>query len=293
MTVHAMARDLPNHTADADLRLPALLAGRDLFSRAEAMRLGIDDRSLQRAVRSGALTKIRRGWYTTLRGLSADARYLLVARAAAADHDAPLTGLSGLVVHGLPVWGTAGAAVFLERSVPGRTGGDGVTLVRPLGEPSRAPVAPVLECLLVAALFDPELALAAADAATRAGLVTPAELHESLGRLGARPGARPARVALALVDPRRESVGESRLAYRCHLWQIELEPQVRIDTDRGTFYLDFRVKGRRLGVQFDGMLKYAKSQDLRREKNREDAIRREGYGLARVVWEDFSRGDAL
>ncbi len=50
---------------------------------------------------------------------------------------------------------------------------------------------------------------------------------------------------------------------------------------------DSRVRGTRVLVEFDGAVKYADARALFQEKQREDALRRAGWVLVRVVWSDL------
>lgn len=145
------------------------------------------------------------------------------------------------------------------------------------------------EALLTTALVDPELALAAADHAVRHGLVDAERLRAHLPRVVGRPGSRAACVALSLVDPRRESVGESRVAWLAHGWGLELEPQVRVDFGGRSVYADFRITGTRVLLEFDGLAKYEDRRSLVREKIREDELRRLGWIVVRMTWADLYR----
>jgi very-short-patch-repair endonuclease len=55
------------------------------------------------------------------------------------------------------------------------------------------------------------------------------------------------------------------------------------------FRADFRVVGTRVLVEFDGAVKYADGRraTLFEEKRREDALRREGWVVVRLVWADL------
>lgn len=55
----------------------------------------------------------------------------------------------------------------------------------------------------------------------------------------------------------------------------------------GTTARTFRVRGTRVLVEFDGAVKYADARALFEEKQREDALRRAGWVVVRVVWSDL------
>lgn len=152
---------------------------------------------------------------------------------------------------------------------------------------------PLAEAVLSAALIDPELTLGAADAAARSGRLDVDALNAMLSRIDGRAGARQARRAVSLVDARRESVGESRTAWHCTVWGFKLEPQFRIALGNSTAFADFRIKGTRVLLEFDGLAKYDDLGALAREKLREDELRRLGWTVIRITWADLYRPDEL
>ena len=99
---------------------------------------------------------------------------------------------------------------------------------------------------------------------------------------------------MALVDPRSESVGESRLRVGLTLLGVQVEPQVVIRDERDRFVarVDFLVKGTNIVIEFDGLVKYRGddgAEALIAEKRREDELRRLGYQVVRVLWSDLDR----
>lgn len=275
------------------MHLPATLLALPLFSTADATRHGVGSPLLRRAVTAGELRRVRRGWYAPA-GAAPDPDRAYAARctSAAREHGLPLTGLSALVAHGLPTWDLDDEPVHLAGPAARTRGDVRVHLPLPDTEPATG-VVPVLDAVLAAALHDPERALAAADAAVRAGRLDRDTLVTSLGRLDGRAGARAAREALSLVDGRREAVSESRVALACHRWGIPLVPQHRIDLGVWTARGDFLVQGTGVLLEVDGRTKYTDGDALFREKRREDAIRARGYTVVRIVWADLYRLDEL
>lgn len=68
------------------------------------------------------------------------------------------------------------------------------------------------------------------------------------------------------------------------------------ESGRAFAHADLRVRGSRALLEFDGGIKYEGAQGrqaLVAEKNREDSIRRQGWGLDRVVWPDLDDIPAL
>ncbi|XBH20760.1 hypothetical protein V5R04_11045 [Jonesiaceae bacterium BS-20] len=99
---------------------------------------------------------------------------------------------------------------------------------------------------------------------------------------------------LALADPGAESPQESRLRYRvlsAGLGKVTTQHQIR--TDRGVFYLDIAIAELKIAIEYDGESKYFDSNDLIREKLREDAIRAQGWEFIRVTKADLRNSSQL
>lgn len=186
----------------------------------------------------------------------------------------------------------AGGGVLVHRT----TGGDErdrspQTLPLPVCSVERA----VLDS--VRTLPDPD-GLVVADSGLRAG-ADPVVLDRMLTEGAAGRGIARARRVLAAADPRADSPGESRL--RWVLRAADLEPpdlQVAVSTRLGWRWVDLGWAGRRVGVEFDGRLKYggvagAGSAAVFEEKRREDALAEEGWRLVRVTWDDLRRPDEI
>lgn len=70
----------------------------------------------------------------------------------------------------------------------------------------------------------------------------------------------------------------------------DLEPQFAVPTDLGVKEVDFRVRGARLLLEFDGAVKYrgeSGPEAVFQEKRREDAIRRRRWLMDRFVWSEL------
>lgn len=142
-------------------------------------------------------------------------------------------------------------------------------------------------------------AVISGDAALAAGL-TRAALEEVTNRASRRPGMAAARRALAFLDGRSESPGESMS--RITLKDIGLLPpelQFPIVNDFGDVIArtDFGWPEHKTVAEFDGLVKYGRllrpgetlSDVLFAEKRREDAIRDLGWQMVRWIWDDLAR----
>lgn len=123
-----------------------------------------------------------------------------------------------------------------------------------------------------------------------------------LEELSHRPGAGRARAALAVATGLAESPAESLALYCLHLWGVtEVRQQVSLVDDEGLVgRVDFLLRTRRgepVVAEVDGALKYRtavagvpggdRGNPLFREKQREDRIRRLGFGVVRLTWRDL------
>ncbi len=146
-------------------------------------------------------------------------------------------------------------------------------------------------------------AVAIGDAALRKGL-TRGELDEALERARGRHGIGRARRAIPFLDPRSESPGESESRVVLHQIGIpapELQVEVRNSSGRLIGRCDFDWEEYGTVGEFDGKVKYGRvlqpgqsiEDVLVEEKVREDAIRDEGSQMARWIYADLFRPDAL
>lgn len=192
---------------------------------------GATDRMLTAAVRSGRLTRPRRGWYSTLR--EDDPRFRAV------RVGGRLTGMSALTELGAWTWDPGPLHVAVPRNASRQRDQyrrevrrdplrhhDVVVhwrTVRDRWPPSRATVHP-LEALVRVVLDEPfELAVAALDWSMRFGLVDVIELHQ-LAR--ALPEAR--RRIVNWVDPACDSIPESICRTRFALRGFRVASQVPV-----------------------------------------------------------------
>ena len=292
-----------------DLRL---IARDGVFSTADASRLGLDKNALKRLVRDGLCVRLTTGWYAVV----ADAppagaelhRLTCVALGRQLRTRAALSHHSCLVFVGLPTYAADLRTVHLTSLVPA-TGGvtvarRGVTIHRRVGglripSPDRLAshlprAVPVAFAVVQAGLLaGAEAFLVPGDAALRAQTTTVAGLQRAVDVFATHTGIGPVRAALPLLDSRHESPGESRTAYLFAALGFELEPQFEVVAEGRAYRADFRIRGTRVLVEFDGAVKYADRNAVFEEKQREDALRRAGWVVVRLVWADLANPDRV
>ena len=287
----------------------------DIRLRRDALINGFSDEELARFVRSGEWSRLRRGAYLPA-GVPRDpiSRHALLVHAtmAALRGNAVVSHQSAAVLLGIPLWNVPLGKVHITR--PRRSYAyrsdlvhchaahlrDDEVITR-AGLVVTSPVRTVLD-LARSARF--ESAVVAADAALHARLVDHERLRERLFDLAGIPGSRAAARVVDFADRRSESVGESRS--RVVLHSLGIAPstlQLRITTSSGAFLgrADFAWEEERLIGEFDGKIKYGRllrpGQDpgeaVFQEKQREDAIRAEDWGVVRWIWDDLSARLAL
>ena len=160
------------------------------------------------------------------------------------------------------------------------------------GDGTTVPVTTAARTLAdVARTMSPADAIAAGDAALRAGMTTADEVLRVLTGMWHVRGCRTAMPLVALWNPRRETALESWSALRFWEWGLpDPTPQVDFHDEEGfigrvDFYWDeFGVIG-----EADGRSKYAEPGALYAEKRREDRLRR-AAGCREVVrwgWMDL------
>jgi hypothetical protein len=280
----------------------------DLIRRADALADGMNDAELARLVRRGELTRLQRGTY--LPDLPADgaARHATVVRATVADLRTPgvVSHHSAAVAHGLPLWRVPLGRVHLIRRPP--TSGSGTRRIHL--HVARLPDDEVtfLEGLAVTDLTRTavdlartlpfEQAVVVADAALATKETTRERLSACLDRMGAVPGVRRARRVVDFADGRSESVGESRsrvLVKRLGLPAPDLQVRLRSADGSEIARCDFGWREFRTVAEFDGRIKYGRllrpgrqpGDVVFEEKVREDAIRDDGWKMARWIWREL------
>ncbi|WP_051510434.1 type IV toxin-antitoxin system AbiEi family antitoxin domain-containing protein [Intrasporangium oryzae] len=298
-----------------------LLGAGGIFSAADAARHGIDRHALSRLCSDARIVRLSRGWYAVVDGEPPKGEELHRLTALALGRQfrarAVISQHSLLLCRRLPTFRADLSTVHLTSGVDDSPAGAGtgrgrrsVTVRRPglvihrqvagirLAEPtahdSRPAAIPLALAIVQSGLLaGPESALVPADAALREGLVTAAELTDAVSSFRAHPGIGPIRCALPQADGRHESPGETRAAFLLRALGFGLDPQHEVQCEGRLYRADFRIRGTRVLVEFDGAVKYANPRDLFEEKQREDALRRAGWTVVRLVWADLDHPDRV
>lgn len=291
-----------------DLRL---IARDGVFSTADAARLGLDRNALGRLVRDGRCTRLDTGWYAVVEGERPTGEPFHRLRALALGRGlcdrAALSHHSRLLVSGLPVFAADLATVHLTSLAESRggvsVGRRGVAVHRKVADLhlpevlstsgevlARAPLGvPVAwACVQAGLLGGPEAFVVSSDAALRTGVIEATDLAAAVRLFSGHTGIGPVRAAVDVVDGRHESPGESRTAFLLTALGYTVEPQLEVVAEGRLYRPDFRIAGTRVLVEFDGAVKYEDRRALFQEKQREDALRRAGWVVVRLVWADLA-----
>lgn len=283
---------------DDEIELLRRVASNQVFSSADAERVGMPRLRLVTLHKAGLVAHLTRGmWSTVCPAEPADLHLLrTVAIIRRQTVPAGATAHSALILHDLPLVDVNLAMVHLVRSTgrATRRGHDHAmwghttdltTVTRPPFVDAPVACAPLAIAVAHAGVVGtPRTAVVAGDAAVRRRLVTPAQLEVAAATLPlGTPNAAAVRRALADVDGRHESPGESLTATVLRDLGFDLVPQVWI----GPFRVDFLIAGTRVVVEFDGAIKYDDRAALVAEKRREDELRRRGYVVVRLMWADL------
>ncbi len=282
----------------------ALPLSRPVLSRADALAAGLDDRDLARAVRRGALTRVRRGAYADPSAGLTRHRALVLATAPLLRDGSAVSHASAAVLHGLPLWRTDPDRVHVTRRPPAAGSGSARVHLHVARLPDDEVT--LVDGLLVTGLARTvvdlarslpfERAVVTADAALASGGVSRQDLTACLARMGPVPGSRCGARVLAFADGRSESVGESRsrvLIARLGLPVPDLQVRI-VRPDRSTVArCDFGWREHATVGEFDGRVKYRAdrgrdpAEAVYREKLREDEIRDSRWEVARWGWADL------
>jgi very-short-patch-repair endonuclease len=260
--------------------------------------LGWDPSDIRREVRRGT-------WFRPLRGVLSPVnipptndhvalrrRHALVSTGAALlrpDH--VISGRSAAVLRGLPTFALPRLPILTARTPQtegrrARAHVRGATLSEEaIGSWFGAPTTTVGRTLTDLARLDAADGLMATDAALREQLIDRAGIATALDQAVGWPGVKQARRILALATPKAGSPLESLT--RLKLLRSGF-PEPELQYGIGGYEVDFCWPEHRLVLEADGRLKYA-GDVLWEEKVRELAIRRCGWQVERVIWQDVSR----
>ncbi len=278
----------------------------------ELRRTGSSSDEIDRLVRSGAMTRIRRGAYHSgpepaEPDIRIAHRRLIEATVAQTGPGLIVSHMSAAVVHGLPLWSSHLDRVHFIR--PSDGGGTTRRLVRIHGLPLANDEIVVVDGIAVTSLARTVLdlacrlpmdqAVAIGDAALRLG-VRDADFVALVERAGRRHGIGAARRAIAFLDARAETVGESRSRVMFHANGVpQPDLQFRVSDVSGRFVArtDFAWESLRTVGEFDGRVKYQRKlrpghdpeAELFREKRREDSVRDLRFEVVRWVNADIDR----
>lgn len=267
------------------------LSAEGVFSASSAARAGVLGGELRRLERAGDCHRLLRGWYAI--GPVGDAR---------AEHRLRTTAL---VRHLGSVCPSHHSLLVLADLPTVRADLDVVHLTRLVDTHSRhrpgAVIHPRLDgrVLLAQAIVQTgqvngrDDALVAADAALHRRVLAPEELDTALDRFRGHPHTAAVRRVLRLADRRAESPGESILRRILVEGGLAVTPQLAVHDGPVTWRADLVVDGTPVLVEFDGLVKYASSDDLVAEKRREDRLRALGFVVVRVTWADLRRPERV
>lgn len=297
-----MADDDHDASMDDEVEILRDASLNHVFATRDAEAAGIPRLRLVALRRDGRLTHLTRGMWTTLRPDDPTEEHVLrtigIIRRQRVKCGA--TAHSALVLHNLPLVDADLTRVHLIRSTGTATRraadhtmwGHSLDLTETTAHPhisTSVPCTPLATAIAHAgAVGSPRTALAAADAALHRGLVTATQLEVAAAELpSGTPRAAAVRRALAGVDGRHESPGESLTALVLRDLGFTVDPQVWV----GPYRVDFLITGSRVIVEFDGAVKYTDKEALIAEKRREDELRRRGFVVVRLMWSDIHRPD--
>lgn len=280
-------------------------------------RLGQDSRKLSRRAASKDLQRIRQGVYVAAKewnALKAWEQYPLLIRAAAATLRTRTVFCreSSAAIWGIPLLGTQQIVHALTSDGGGGRSRAGVRRHR--GDVESADVqfrsglwvtGRVRTVLDLAASGTFEQGVVAVDhilkpdRLQRLPPVSVAELEASIGPDFSAAAARRIRKVLEFADPASGSPGESLSRAYMFLEGFKV-PQLQTEVRDRTglvAYLDFEWPGEGLAGEFDGLVKYQKTEYLNgrtpsdvvvAEKRREDRIRATGRRVIRWTWADLA-----
>ena len=159
-----------------------------------------------------------------------------------------------------------------------------------------SPAWTVIDC---ARLLSRRDGLIVADAVLHEGLCTVAELHATLESAGPLHGISRARWVVANADPLSESPGETWTRMVVRDLGYDVISQFHVHTADIDADIDLLLVGTRIGLEFDGRIKYRGKHEQQaenrivREKIRQGRLEEVGYHVLRVIWEQLFEPKSL
>lgn len=289
-----------------------------LLLRRTAIELGLDDNWLARMVRLGVLVRIRHGAYAdsdVWQRLTPAGRHLLRCRAVMLQYDdrVALSHASAHLLRGGPDWGLDLANVNLtnlfgrgDRVRSGITHHRGITRAQDVSRLNGHWVtAPARTAVETAVSLDLAPAVCVLDWTVHEGHTTREELeHYAAIWLREWPGSINLPDAVARIDGRSESVGETRSRLVLEDLGFEPEPQweVWLPSGRVAGRVDILLRKQGVMVEFDGQVKYGRllqpgqslADVIKAEREREVLLEElTGLRMLRLVWRDLDRPDEI
>jgi hypothetical protein len=292
--------------------LRLLTAEHGFFTRAEARAAGYDDRAVTRMVRRRRWRRLRRGAYVFVdewEPLDAVTRHRVRAGAVmrSLGEAVALSHVSGVVAHGIDVWGLDLRRIHVTRldGGAGRVEGDvvhheGFCLDDDVTAVEALPVLRPQRCVLEAASrTGDEAALCLLDSGLRTNTFGRDALESSYGLLQQWPYMRRLGSLVPIASGRSGSIGESRGRWLFHIGRIPppvLQYEVKRSDGSVAGITDWAWPQRRQLGEFDGKIKYGRllkpgqtaGDAVFQEKRREDELRElTGSQMIRLVWDDY------
>ncbi len=269
----------------------------------------LDRGSLERAVRDGSLERIRRGVYG--RRIDTEDRYARERIRARQHMNALARQLSGpfwfshssaAVLHNLPLLRPLASTHLTQAQRPSGRADPTITRhTRPVSTGDTAvvdalPVTSLLRTALDCAMTMPDLdALAVLDRALATSGLSEG-IADRLATLQGTTGSARARWCLDRADARAESPGETGTRFTLLRHGLRVPAlQIPVHTRRGKYRIDLGWPELKIGIEFDGKIKYTRmakgdpAEIVFQEKRRQDDLEREGWVIIRVVWADLYR----
>lgn len=267
-----------------------------IFTRQDAIRVGLHDDVLTAALRRGVIVRLCRGAYTSPRSWTKGEHRRLLARAALRMYpDGVLTSATAVAAHGTALFEVPVVRTDIARPVKREARTEHLR-IRPLRhDPVDTPWGPAtsLASALVQLTMDHGIpaGIGSIDEALHTDAVTRDDLDQAFERVARWPHSSRVRCALAWSDGKAESLGESitRMTLIAAGWSVVSQIPI-IDRD-GVLIArtDLGIEGTSVLIEFDGKVKYTDGgpDALFKEKKREDRIRALGYVVVRVTWADL------